>query len=96
MNTFTTLTLIKMKIICINKNKGGIDKTMNNIVSSFYNKKLTIGKTYEILKYDNVDLEPFRQYFIADDGSELLYFDNDTDFITLEQWRNNQLNQILS
>ena len=89
-----------MKVVCINKNKGQLDdydsnnKTMS-LVNSFYSKKLTIGKIYEILTYNDVDdVEPFKQYFIADDGSELLYFDNDTDFITVEQYREQQLNKI--
>ena len=70
-----------MKVICVNR----IDINKD---------ALTIGKTYEILYHtehgDTV------QWFIADDGTELLYFDNDKDFITLEQHRENQLNQILS
>jgi hypothetical protein len=90
-----------MKVICINKNKGHLDdydsndKTMS-LVNSYYSDKLTIGKIYEILTYDDVDdVEPFKHYFITDDGSELLYFDNDKDFITLEQWREQQLNKIV-
>lgn len=68
-----------MKVICVNKNR-------------FSKDELTIGKTYEILYHtehgDTV------QWFIADDGTELLYFDNDTDFITVEQWREQQLKLI--
>jgi len=69
-----------MKVICVNNNR-------------FSKDELTIGKTYEILSHtehgDTV------QWFIADDGSELLFFDNDTDFIPLEQWRENQINKLL-
>lgn len=68
-----------MKVICVNKNR-------------FSKDELTIGKTYEILSHNRDGYKV--QWFIADDGSELLYFDNDTDFITLEQWREQQLNQI--
>ena len=68
-----------MIVVCVNKNR-------------FSKDELTIGKTYEILYHtehgDTV------QWFIADDGTELLYFDNDKDFITVEQHRENQLNKI--
>ena len=87
-----------MKVICINKSKG-IDDSGNESMhsrtmglNSFYDKKLTIGKIYEILTYS--EYGDTAEYFIADDGSELLYFANDKDFITLEQWREQQLNKI--
>ena len=70
-----------MKVICVNR----IDINKD---------ALTIGKTYEILY--NAENGNTEKWFIADDGTELLYFDNDKDFITLEQHRDNQLNQILS
>jgi hypothetical protein len=70
-----------MKVICVNKNR-------------FSKDELTIGKIYEILSHtEHVDITV--QWFIADDGTELLYFDNDKDFITLEQYREQQLNKIL-
>jgi len=72
-----------MKVICIN--------------NRFYKDEITIGKTYEIIEApQQVDIsEDIRCfYFIADDGSKILYFESDTDFIPLEQHRENQLNKI--
>ena len=68
-----------MIVVCVNKNR-------------FSKDELTIGKTYEIIEDISEGINCF--YFVADDGSELLYFDNDKDFIPLEQWREQQLNQI--
>lgn len=67
--------LTTMKVMCITNNR-------------FSKDELTIGKIYEIIKYEGL------YYFIADDSSELIYFDNDKDFISLEQYREQQLNKI--
>ena len=68
-----------MKVVCVNKNR-------------FSEKEITIGKTYELIQYEAYG--EVGHYFISDDGFELLYFDNDKDFITLEQYREQQLNKI--
>ena len=51
----------------------------------------TIGKTYEIIEYSD-SFGDIGYYFIADDGKELIYFTHN--FITIEQFRENQLNEI--
>ena len=54
------------------------------------NSRTTIGKVYEILKdHDSGD-----GYFVADNGDELWYFSDH--FITLEQWREQQINTLLN
>ncbi len=69
-----------MKVVCVHKNR-------------FSEKEITIGKTYEIIQYED-SYGDVGNYFISDDGFELLYFVNDKDFITLEQHREQQLNKI--
>lgn len=51
----------------------------------------TIGKTYEIIEYSD-SFGDIGYYFIGDDGKELIYFTHN--FITIEQFRENQLNEI--
>jgi hypothetical protein len=51
----------------------------------------TIGKTYEIIEYSD-SYGDIGYYFIGDDGKELIYFTHN--FITIEQFRENQLNEI--
>jgi hypothetical protein len=50
--------------------------------------RTTIGKVYEILKDHDSDDE----FFVDDNGDELWY--HSYCFITVEQWRENQLNKI--
>ena len=52
------------------------------------NSRTTIGKVYEIL----IDHDSEYEYFVADNGDELWYQSNY--FISVEQWRENQLNKI--
>jgi hypothetical protein len=53
------------------------------------NSRTTIGKVYEIFEdYDSGD-----EFFVADNGDELWYHSHY--FISVEQWRENQLNKIL-
>ena len=70
-----------MKVICVKK----------NIMDP-----LTVGKIYDIIeeKFEPGYILSNAFYFIADNGDQLLYFPNDKDLITLEQWRDNQLNNI--
>jgi hypothetical protein len=52
------------------------------------NSRTTIGKVYEIL----IDHDSEDEFFVADNGDELWYQSNY--FISVEQWRENQLNKI--
>ena len=54
---------------------------------------LTVGKIYELIQYEDVYGEA-GYYFVSDNGTELLYSEDDKDLIPLEQWRDNQLNKI--
>jgi hypothetical protein len=67
-----------MKAICI-KNYDDV------------NSRTTIGKVYEIFE-DYVINDSDDKYFVADNGDELWYQSNY--FISVEQWRENQLNKI--
>lgn len=70
-----------MKVICI-KNYDEVNSRIITI--------LTIGKVYDLI-YESTKI---KYYFVADNDYNLWY---DPDyFITVEQWRENQLNQILS
>lgn len=69
-----------MKAICI-KNYDDV------------NSRTTIGKVYEIFE-DYVINDSDDKYFVADNGDELWYHPDY--FITLEQWRENQLNKLLN
>jgi hypothetical protein len=55
------------------------------------NSRTTIGKVYEIFE-DYVINDSDDKYFVADNGDELWYQSNY--FISVEQWRENQLNKI--
>jgi hypothetical protein len=68
-----------MKAICI-KNYDDV------------NSRTTIGKVYEIFE-DYVINDSDDKYFVADNGDELWYHSDY--FITLEQWRENQINKLL-
>ncbi len=56
------------------------------------NSRTTIGKVYEIFE-DYVINDSDDKYFVADNGDELWYHSDY--FITLEQWRENQINKLL-
>ena len=60
------------------------------------NSRTTIGKVYEILQYNKdtniITAYDYKPYFVADNGDELWY--EPDYFITIEQWRDNQLNKI--
>jgi hypothetical protein len=80
-------TIIKSKWVCIN--------------SSYVNKELlTEGKVYEITKDISMcpvtDIDLSISSFIADDGRPyLIDLNNENDFITLEEYRQKQLDKIL-
>lgn len=72
-----------MKVICI-KNYDEV------------NSRTTIGKIYEIHKYNKdtniITAYDYKSYFVADNGDELWY--EPDYFISVEQHRENQLNQL--
>jgi hypothetical protein len=72
-------TIIKSKWVCINSN--------------YVNKELlTEGKVYEIITETSFGLSSF----IADNGrSYRIDLDNINEFITLEEWREKQLDKLL-
>jgi len=55
---------------------------------------LTVGKIYDLIQYKNVDGER-AYYYVSDNGTELLYSDDDKELIPLEQWRDNQIESVL-
>ena len=81
------MNIIKSKWVCINR--------------SYVNKELlTEGKVYEFTKDISIcpvtDIDLSLTSFIADDGrSYLIDLNNVNDFITLEEYRQKQLNKLL-
>ena len=81
------VNIIKSKWVCINRN--------------YVNKELlTEGKVYEFTKDISIcpvtDIDLSITSFIADDGrSYLIDLNNENDFITLEEYRQQQLDKIL-
>lgn len=53
----------------------------------------TIGKTYDVTVEVFHGEETYS--FVGDDGKEYLLFLSDDDFITLEEWRERQINKLL-
>ena len=66
-----------MKVVCVKNEDEG------------YHGKTTIGKTYELFKFDEVEIF----FYIDDDDRKILYFESE-DFIPLEQWRNSKLTNL--
>ena len=84
---YTVNTIIKSKWVCINRNY------VNNSL-------LTEGKVYEITKDISMcpvtDIDLSITSFIGDDGqSYLIDLNNENGFITLEEYRQQQLDKIL-
>ena len=81
-----------MKLVCINNMELGRD---SNGKSRLKRLPLTIGKTYERIPDDQIISQNVRFYEIEkDDGDESrLYAANY--FVTLDVWREQQLNRIL-
>jgi hypothetical protein len=75
------IPITKSKWICVNCKVPGSDKYQ------------TLGKTYDVTV--EVLYGEETASFIGDDGQEYLFFGGDGDFITLEEWRERQLNKIL-
>jgi hypothetical protein len=92
-----------MKVVCIKDDYKTFDPT------STYKSRTTIGKTYELIQYED-SYGDIGYYFIDDFGEETwigfkkVKLDNrwydkpiffEKYFVTLEQWREQQLNKIL-
>lgn len=72
-----------MKVVCINK-----------YLSTHLQYELTYGKIYEVLPKLHVDLL-MDDYRIKCDRGFIEYYSKST-FVTLEQWREQQLNKIIN
>jgi hypothetical protein len=69
------------RVVCVKS----IEETMHKS-----NAEFTIGKTYELLP-----LSTLEDFYIMDDTGRRLYFGAVvTMFISLDEWRNNQLNKL--
>jgi hypothetical protein len=81
-----------MKVVCINNMELGRD---SNGKSRLKRLPLTIGKTYESIPDDQIISQNVRFYAIEkdDDDESRLYAANY--FVTLDVWREQQLNRIL-
>ena len=75
------MSIKKSKWVCVNCKITGSDQYQ------------TIGKIYDVTV--EVLYGEETAYFTGDDGTEYLFFIADEDFITLEEWREKQLNKIL-
>jgi hypothetical protein len=73
-----------MKVICIKDDYATFDPTLP------YKSRTTIGKTYELIEFIRNGKKIY--YFIDDYGDKPIY--NEKYFVTLEQWREQQLNKI--
>lgn len=72
-----------MKMVCICK--------ITNEICKASILKITFGKTYDI--YEDKYLTN-ASYYINDAGEELGFYYNDTDFITLQEWRDKKLKEL--
>jgi bisphosphoglycerate-independent phosphoglycerate mutase (AlkP superfamily) len=81
-----------MKVVCINNMELGRD---SNGKSRLKRLPLTIGKTYESIPDDQIISQNVRFYAIEKDNDDesRLYAANY--FVTLDVWREQQLNRIL-
>ena len=80
--------LYRMKVVCIN-NGLPISKTIVD------RKALTIGKIYEVLDSDILVEFDTGHYEIKNDFNDNKNYNKHL-FVTLEQWRNQQLNKLLN
>jgi hypothetical protein len=81
-----------MKVVCINNVELGRD---SNGKSRLKRLPLTIGKTYESIPDDQIISQNVRFYAIEkDDDDESRLYDAQY-FVTLDVWREQQLNRIL-
>jgi hypothetical protein len=75
------LILTKSKWVCVASKTWGSEKYQ------------TIGKTYDVVV--EVMYGEESGSFVGDDGEEYIFFPGDDDFVTLEEWRQRQLNKLL-
>jgi hypothetical protein len=81
-----------MKVICINNMELGRD---SNGKSRLKRLPLTIGKTYESIPDDQIISQNVRFYAIEKDNDDQSRLYAANYFVTLDVWREQQLNRIL-
>ena len=81
-----------MKVVCINNMELGRD---SNGKSRLNRLPLTIGKTYESIPEDNIISQNVRFYMIEKDNDDQSRLYAANYFVTLDVWREVQLNRIL-
>jgi hypothetical protein len=81
-----------MKVVCINNMELGRD---SNGKSRLKRLPLTIGKTYESIPDDQIISQNVRFYAIEKDNDDQSRLYAANYFVTLDVWREQQLNRIL-
>jgi hypothetical protein len=76
-----------MKVICIDNDSDYFAERMKKW-GHYFEERLTLGKFYDVL------LENKIEYLITDDLGTIRYFYKDK-FITIEEFRNNKIEEIL-
>ena len=85
-----------MKVVCKNNQKCPIDSE-NNFENSIidYSEHLIIGKVYEVLDTDVMDFNnPKEIYYKIQNEYGRMFWYSCNRFITIEQYRNNKLNEL--
>ena len=85
-----------MKVVCKNNQKGAIDDE-NNFENSVidYSEHLIIDKVYEVLETDVMDFNnPGEIYYKIQNEYDRMFWYSCNRFITIEQYRNNKLNEL--
>ena len=85
-----------MKVVCKNNQKGAIDSEdnfENSIID--YSEHLIIDKVYEVLDTDVMDFNnPKEIYYKIQNEYCRMFWYSCNRFITIEQYRNNKLNEL--
>ena len=85
-----------MKVVCKNNQKGSIDDE-NNFENSIieYSEHLIIDKVYDVLDSDVLDFNnPKEIYYKIQNEYGRMFWYSCNRFITIEQYRNNKLNEL--
>jgi hypothetical protein len=85
-----------MKVVCKNNQKGAIDDE-NNFENSVidYSEHLIIDKVYEVLDTDVMDFNnPGEIYYKIQNEYNRMFWYSSNRFITIDQSRNNKLNEL--
>jgi hypothetical protein len=85
-----------MKVVCKNNQKGSIDDE-NNFENSVidYSEHLIIDKVYEVLDTDVMDFNnPGEIYYKIQNEYNRMFWYSSNRFITIDQSRNNKLNEL--